>query len=64
MLGDLAESRIEPGLFAIRLVDAGLEVVDEPAPGDAAEVLEGAVVRHDPGGLDSRNCSKSMPGEN
>ena len=46
--GELGEARIEPGLLAVRLVHAGLEVVDDPAGGDAAEVLKGAAVRHDP----------------
>ena len=48
MLRELAEARIELGLLAVRLVDPGLEVVDDPAPGDAAEVLERAAVRHRP----------------
>ena len=46
VLCELAEAGIEPGLLAVRLVDTGLEVVDDPAPGDAAEVLEGAPVRY------------------
>ena len=33
VLGELAEARIEPGLLTVGLVDAGLEVVDDPAGG-------------------------------
>ena len=48
VLRELAEARVELGLFAVGLVNAGLEVVDDPARGDATVVLQGAPVRHRP----------------
>ena len=46
--GEVAEARIEPGLLAVRLVDAGLEVVDDPALRRGAEVFQRAAMRHRP----------------
>lgn len=42
---ELVDVRIEPEILAAGLVDPGLEVVDDPATRDCAEVLERAPVR-------------------
>ena len=48
VFGELAEAGVELGILAVRPGDAGLEVVDDPALGTAAERLQRPAVGHRP----------------
>ena len=48
MQGELAEARVQPRLLAAWPVHARLEVVHDPAPRHAAEVLQRPAMRHRP----------------